>query len=436
MAPRTAAGFLKTLSRLKAGAHVALGVSGGGDSLGLLALAAKAQNLKKAPQFSVLTVDHGLRPEARAEAKRVAAACKKLGLKQVTLRAKEKLSASDVQQQARLLRYRLMAQWCARHKAEALVLAHHQDDQAETVLMRLARGSGVNGLSGMAEKQILSTPAGDLVLLRPFLTWRGSDLKRLAEKSGLLAEQDPSNHDRQFERVRWRQALPKLAEAGLSVEALSALAETMREVRTTLDAQLLTWLETHATWHEYGVLCLPRAPYTRLGDASRTRLMAAFVRYFGAHAHPLKRAQMHAFAARPLDSASGGATLGGAQMRWRQKTVFIGRELAACPAPMPIGSQASLWDHRWLLKSREKGLFVAPLGQAGLQGLRDGAEKNSGQRTLDKALPACYAAALPAFFKGERWMACPTIAPKTGFSATQLAAEGLFLRILRGGQHW
>jgi tRNA(Ile)-lysidine synthase len=433
---KTPAAFLKTLTRLRAGAHVALAVSGGGDSLGLLALAAKAKDLKGAPKFSVLTVDHGLRPEARLEAKSVGQACKELGLKHVTLRANEKLATQDIQQQARLLRYGLMAQWSVRHKAQALVLAHHQDDQAETVLMRLARGSGVNGLSGMAEKQILGTQFGDLVLLRPFLAWRGVELKKIAKKAGLQAGEDPSNSDRQFERVRWRQALPQLAQAGLNVEALSGLADTMREVRTSLDAQLVAWLNAHATWHAFGVLCLSKPAYLELDVALKQRLMAAFVRYFGAQKHPLKRAQIEAFAARPHASVAGGATLGGAQMRWRQHSVFLGREVAACRDPMPVTSKPALWDNRMQVKTQEKGLFVAPLGAEGMQALRDARGPKAAKARFDAALPACYIAALPAFYRGKRRLACPSLEPKTGFSVASVYSQELYLTILRGGQHW
>ena len=114
--------------------------------MGLLALAAQAKSIKGAPHFTVLTVNHGLRKAAVAEAAQVAAQCEKLNLPHVTLMADAKLGKSDVQQQARNMRYRLMAAWCAEHGAQGLVVAHHRDDQAETVLMRMARGSGVSGL--------------------------------------------------------------------------------------------------------------------------------------------------------------------------------------------------------------------------------------------------------------------------------------------------
>ena len=141
--------------------------------MGLLALAAQARSNKGAPHFTVLTVNHGLRKAAVAEAAQVAAQCEKLNLPHVTLMADAKLGKSDVQQQARNMRYRLMAAWCAEHGAQGLVVAHHRDDQAETVLMRMARGSGVSGLAGMAARQVLQTETSPLLLLRPLLNYGG-----------------------------------------------------------------------------------------------------------------------------------------------------------------------------------------------------------------------------------------------------------------------
>ncbi len=429
MALKTPADFIKTLSRLDAGTHVALAVSGGGDSMGLLALAARSARLKNAPRFSVLTVDHGLRKAARAEAKMVARVCADLGLKHVTLRDTQKLSGRDIQQQARRLRYRLMAAWCARHKAQSLVLAHHQDDQAETVLMRLAKGSGINGLAGMAEKQKLATSVGDLVLLRPFLGMPSAQLKRWAQQAKLPISDDPSNVDAQFERVRWRQAMPHLADLGMDAAALGGLADDMRAVRRALDGQLLDWLDAHAQWHDYGVLCLPRAAYMALDDGLKTRLMAAFVRFFGGHEHPLKRARIRAFATRPEMRPSGAATLGGAHLRWRGKTMFLGRELAACQ-PHELTHGVQLWDNRFFVKAKKtkNNLFVAPLGRQGVQDLRDGGS------VFDKAVPACYYAVLPAFFSAKKRLACPLMVPQTGFSAKSVYSKALFRDILSGGQ--
>ena len=126
----TAQTLLDALTPFGADAHLALAVSGGGDSMGLLALAAQLQNTDTAPRFSVLTINHGLRAQAAEEAAQVAAMCKKLGLPHAILAADERLGATDIQQQARNLRYRLMAQWCADNQAQGVVLAHHRDDQA------------------------------------------------------------------------------------------------------------------------------------------------------------------------------------------------------------------------------------------------------------------------------------------------------------------
>ena len=125
------------------------------------------------------------------------------------------LGAGGIQQAARELRYRLMAGWCAKRKIRALIVAHHQRDQAETILMRLARGSGVDGLSGMAPVQKLETSAGDLHILRPFLETDPKLLSDVVRRAKFDWVEDPSNMDEQFERVRWRQAENMLDELGL-----------------------------------------------------------------------------------------------------------------------------------------------------------------------------------------------------------------------------
>lgn len=417
--------------------HFALAVSGGGDSMGLLALAAELVAQADAPRLSVLSVDHGLRAEAAQEIDAVAAACADYGLPHVRLLADKPLSSRDLQQQARTMRYRLMARWCADNQADGVLTAHHMQDQAETVLMRLARHSGLNGLGGMAARQNMMTEAGPVLILRPLLAHTRDFLRDMAAQAGLPMAQDPSNHDRRFERVRWRQALPKLQECGLDTKALVGLADDMRAIRLSLDKQLCDWLDTHAMWHDYGVLCLPRAAYLALSNEAQNRLMSAFIGFFGGLAHPPKRAAIAAFAARPLADGAGGATLGGAHLRWRSKTVFLGRETAAMPV-MPASSlkpSRRLFDNRFFLSSPTQGpnvagLTIAALGKAGVQALR------TAGHCFDDGVPACYHTGLPAFFDQNGLVACPNIDPQTDFSAQSVYSDRLFGEILRGGRGW
>ena len=430
----TAAALLHRLQPFGAEAHLALAVSGGGDSMGLLALAAEAQKLDYAPRFSVLTVDHKLRPEAADEAAQVGDICRALGLPHYLLAADENLSQTGIQQEARNLRYRLMAGWCAAYEAQALVLAHHQDDQAETVLMRMARGSGVKGLGGMAPRRKIHTEAGPLLLLRPFLNDAGDALKNIAAAAGLPVIDDPSNEDTRFERVRWRRLLPKLAAEGLDAATLAEMAATMRQTQAALDKKLTGWLETHADWHEYGVLCLPRAGFEALPQAHQQRLLGRFVQYFGQHAHPLKRRKSERVLQHMANSPFGGAVLGGAQLRWRGDTIFMGREAAACPSPLALHDGDGIWDNRFRFASEkaDKKLHLAALGQAGVQEMR-----NRGV-VFDKKLPAVYFAALPGLFADEVLINCPVITKTggklTGFEVSDVYHNGFYGHIFEHGQ--
>jgi tRNA(Ile)-lysidine synthase len=183
-------------------ATIGVAVSGGPDSLALLILAAAARPL----QVEAATVDHALRPESRAEAEMVAAVCERLGVPHAILTAtwKEKPETA-IQERARLMRYRLLWQWASERDLTALLTAHHLEDQAETFLMRLARGAGVKGLAGM--RRISWSPAGEIPVLRPLLGWSHAELEGVCANSGIDPVQDPSNEDEQFERVRVRKAL-------------------------------------------------------------------------------------------------------------------------------------------------------------------------------------------------------------------------------------
>ena len=199
--------------------RLAVAVSGGADSMALCLLAASwAQGL--GGSVTALTVDHGLRAAAAAEAAQVGDWLAARGVAHKILCWQGAKPAADLQAAARLARYELLNDWCAQEAVLHLLLAHHQEDQAETLLLRLGRGSGVDGLSAMAPISV--TKAGRL--LRPLL-----GISRARLMAGLKAEgqswiEDPSNEDVRFSRVRWRQLMPKLQAEGLNSERLAATA--------------------------------------------------------------------------------------------------------------------------------------------------------------------------------------------------------------------
>jgi tRNA(Ile)-lysidine synthase len=183
-------------------ARIGVAVSGGPDSLALLLLAAAA----RPGEVEAATVDHALRPESRSEAETVGALCSRLGIPHQILAARwNDRPATAIQERARSERYRLLGYWADERGLGALATGHHADDQAETLLMRLNRGSGVRGLAGMRPRSI--APGSHVRLIRPLLGWRRTQLEDICEDAGLEPMADPSNEDKRFERVRVRHAL-------------------------------------------------------------------------------------------------------------------------------------------------------------------------------------------------------------------------------------
>ena len=181
----------------------ALAVSGGPDSLALLLLAHAAFP----GEIRAATVDHGLRAESAAEAEEVGRVCRDLGVPHRILAANVERSGEGLQAAARAARYAALAHWMEEEGLGLLVTAHHADDQAETLLMRLNRGSGVAGLAGVRAAGPVPGSGGRLRLCRPLLGWRRSELEAIVAAAGLGAAQDPSNRNEAYDRARLRQQL-------------------------------------------------------------------------------------------------------------------------------------------------------------------------------------------------------------------------------------
>ena len=223
MSAETLARFVADLDRLSpAGERIGVAVSGGPDSLALLLLAAAA----RPGLVEAITVDHALRPESRAEAEHVAAVCADLGVRhEIRTVQWGETPDSGLQEKAREARYGLIAEWLGERDLPAVCTAHHRDDQAETMLMRLMRGAGVRGLAAIRPSGRLPGKC-DRRLLRPLLGWSRSELAAACEGAGIVPVADPSNDDAQFERVRVRQ---QIAALDLDTDALARSAGHLRD---------------------------------------------------------------------------------------------------------------------------------------------------------------------------------------------------------------
>ncbi len=251
-----------------AGHRLLLAVSGGADSVAMMGLVAgwAMRHGHAAPDVAV--VDHGLRQASAEEAAFVAASAKSLGLPCAVLTWQGAKPASGLQEAARMARYRLLAGHAGAVDATMLVTAHTLDDQAETVMMRMARGSGVTGLGGMRARSVTN----GLAHARPFLSVPKSQMIATCRHHGWDWVDDPSNGNMLFARVRWRGVMPVLAHEGLSAARLGTLARRMAEADEALhvmsqDALLAAGFEAGSdAWHlDAGVLAtLPFAVAVRV----------------------------------------------------------------------------------------------------------------------------------------------------------------------------
>ena len=207
-----------------------IAVSGGPDSTALVLMAAEWAKRRGGTRIEAATVDHGLRPESAEEAKAVGSLCARLGVGHRILQWKGVKPATRLQERARDARYRLLVDHAKAIGADALLTAHHADDQAETVLFRLLRGSGLAGLRGMD----FMTARDGMTIARPLMTLRKSDLIAFAQARGAPFIDDPSNADPRFARTRLRALLGRLGEEGLDAEALDRLARRARETEEAL----------------------------------------------------------------------------------------------------------------------------------------------------------------------------------------------------------
>jgi tRNA(Ile)-lysidine synthase len=230
--PLSARDAKQLFAGFKTAPAVVLAVSGGPDSVGLMWLMARwRRDLADGPRLVAVTVDHGLRAEAAQEARAVKRLAQALELPHRTMRWTGEKPKTGVPAAAREVRYRLLAQAARSVGATHILTAHTRDDQAETVLMRLLRGSGIAGLSAMA----CESARDGVVLARPLLTVSKSRLVATLNRAKIAFADDPTNRDTAFTRPRLRALLPLLAAEGGDARGLARLASRLARANAAVE---------------------------------------------------------------------------------------------------------------------------------------------------------------------------------------------------------
>ena len=374
--------------------RLALAVSGGPDSVALMQIVARwIGTLEEAPELSILTVDHGLRPGSREEAERVGAMASALGLRHAILNwDREEHPATNLQAKARTARYDLMAAYCHAHDIPALVTAHTLDDQAETFLMRLGRGSGLDGLAAIPQE---GTWAG-ITILRPLLDVPKDRLIATLNEAGIPFVCDPSNTDPRFERARLRQRIEALSALGLTPEALALSARRLRRAREALDAAAQDFLAKHSEVSEAGYAMLDREALAATPQEIALRAVGQLIAAVGGGETPLQLAKLEKLMAALEADPNKAHTLGRCRLETVSGRLGLFREVrgGGLPVARLRPGERVLWDNRFKIELDEAApgaITVKALGEPGLEALRERfAFVSSMPRLAGRTLPACW----------------------------------------------
>jgi tRNA(Ile)-lysidine synthase len=417
-APLTQRDFSERLDRLgpfETAPHVAVAVSGGADSMALLLLAA-AWAADRSGRVTALTVDHGLRAEAAAEAAEVARRCRARGIACETMRWDGDKPATGIQEAARSARYDLMTGWCRDRAVAHLLVAHHAGDQAETFLYRMGRGSGADGLAGMPAAVVRA----GVRLLRPLLDVAPERLRAVLDAEGETWLDDPSNRDGRFARVAVRRRIEALGDRGFGLAVFGEATAALGAARAGRDRARARLAAGAVALYPEGYAEIALDALCRADADSARDLLAVVLHTIGGAHYAPRRARLGRLADDVLTGdfrrarTLGGCAIvpdGGGSLRiWREPR-------AATETVALTGGPEIRWDGRFALSvsataGRRQGMRIARLGETGWQSIAKGT--NPG---ISRLIPGPVRFALPALWDGNEIAEVPHLgyrSPRTG----------------------
>lgn len=371
--------------------HVAVAVSGGGDSIALLRLVAdwgRAQKVK----VSAVTVNHGLRDASAAEAQFVAQTCEALKIKHTTLMWTGWSGKGNLQDAARRARYGLMAQWAKEEGISTIALGHTADDQAETFFMRLARASGLDGLTGMQRRRL----SDDITWVRPLLMQERSELRVFLRSIHQPWIDDPSNDDETFDRVKARKAMGALTDLGIDAHVVGRVMDHLAQVQSALDVAT----HDHAVGcmvEQNGDLLISRAAFAAGAPEVNRRLIAHCLRWIASADYTPRGIKLQEFMSAMLRGKD--ATLHGVRLLGGKQELRLTREYGAIAGKTSIPGE--VWDNRWrVVFDKNQDVIVRALGEDGLLQIGKSDIPNAPRESLKST---------PAVFSGDELLAAPLV---------------------------
>lgn len=396
------------LAALPTTGAIGVALSGGGDSLALLHLLA---DWGQRP-LQAVTVDHGLRPASIAEALRAGELATALGVGHKIFRWEHEGVVGNLQDAARTARRALIADWAKENGLAAVMLGHTADDQAETFLMRLARGSGLDGLASMDTV----IRASGVTWVRPLLHERRETLRNFLRARGITWIDDPSNDDDGFERVRVRKALGKLGELGIDVPKIEKTTRRLKSAKQVLYVATKDLGLAISEVSPFGTMTMEVDRLLSAQPAIRLRLLSEAVRFISGSYYAPRSYSVQAIMDE-LGPKTVTRSLHGCLLMCKDGALHIRREPSGVEEPVRPGTP---WDGRWMVTGPfAGGMQVAALGENGLAQCPDWRQAGAMRAIL---------ATTPAVWQGETLIAAPLVAADDAWQAELCLRNDFFTR--------
>ncbi len=341
--------LLNKLDILESAPHIAVGVSGGPDSLAL-ALLLNRWVREKGGSLTALIVDHGLRPESRTEAQAVSRILREQNVSSVLLPWKGEKPSHHLQEYARLARYNLLESYCWNQGIFYLFIAHHKEDQAETFLTRVGKKSGLTGLCGM--QVIEERWFGCLV--RPLLHIEKEELVCFLKSLNIPFFIDPSNSKEQFERVRLRQCSEVLKKINLTPEAITGAMEKLQQANSAIEERVSEAYLESIVFSPFGWAEVLLRPFLKYSKEVQYRLLEDVLRTLGGREFSLRSAALGRVLDDIREHKGTVKTLGHCFIYKRKDSLFIMREEASLSNLSLNSIHKNIWGGLYYIEKKEE----------------------------------------------------------------------------------
>ena len=398
---------------------IGVGVSGGGDSLALMLLSAEwAQNNNRT--LKAVTIDHGLRSGSSLECDHVKRISDGLSIEHTTLKWLME-PIGNLQNAARNARHELLLEWTKKQKLSVVLLGHTLDDNAETIVIKLIRGSGIDGLAGI-EKNI---KINGLNIFRPLINTPREDLRSYLRVKKITWIDEPSNFDERFERIKVRNFLPSLSGVGLTPKKLVKLASHMRRAKEALNWQVSNFARQHVQQTIWGDLEINLNEFVKIPKEHQFRLLSSGLRWISGKVYKprfqsLERL-LNAITSRKLGKSM---SLMGCIIKYDGNWLKLSREFSAISRPSLALEPNFVWEKKWQIKVDLEKLNIAIVGPLGKNGL----EQIGGYNRIK--IPQKSLICSVAMFENEKLLCVPIISYGSGLKCYMIDGDESFLKFL------